>query len=83
MTLSLLSATSVQFKEQFNSPIIKGYTLCLISHNKCALVWEGSSCPVSVLVHLAMKHVLQVVVRLEFILWVSFDAMPPYGSSGS
>ena len=49
----------------------------MLLHNKCALVWEGSGYPrngtskgmsISVLVHLAMKHVLQIIERLKFIL---------------
>ena len=35
----------------------------------------------SVLAHLAMKRVLQVIARLKFILCMSYDAMPPYGGS--
>ena len=49
----------------------------MLLHNKRALVREGSSYPrngtfmgvsVSVLAHLAMKYVLQVMVRLKFML---------------
>ena len=36
---------------------------------------------VSILVHLVMKFILIVIVRLKFILLVSYDAMPPYGGS--
>ena len=37
---------------------------------------------VSVLAHLAMKRVLQVIARLKFILRVSYDAMLPYAVNG-
>ena len=37
---------------------------------------------VSVLAHLSMKRVLQVIASLKFILRVSYDAMLPYGGSG-
>ena len=49
----------------------------MLLHNKRAIVWEGSGYPrngtsmgvsISVLVHLVMKRVLQVIVRLKFIL---------------
>ena len=53
----------------------------MLLHNKYVLVQEGSSYPkhgtfmgVSISV-LAMKQVLQVIARLNFILWVRYDAM--------
>ena len=63
----------------------------MLLQNKCVLVQERSGYPrnetsmgvsVSLLAHLAMKHVLQVITSLKFILLVSCDAMPPYGGSG-
>ena len=35
-----------------------------------------------VLAHLVMKCTIQFIVRLNLIIRVSYDAMPPYGGSG-
>ena len=62
ITLLLLSTTSFQLKEQFNLPIIKGYTL-----HYCTPVQEGSGYPtngtstgvsISILAHLATKRII-------------------------
>jgi len=37
---------------------------------------------ISVLAHLIMKHMIQFIVRLNLILRVNYEAMPPYGGSG-
>jgi len=58
----------------------------------CALVWEGPSYPrngtpmgvyLLTLAHLVMKCTIQVKVKRNIILLVSYNAMPPYGGCGS
>ena len=61
-------------------------------HYKCTLVQERSGYPrdksptgisISVLRHLTMECAIHIIARQNFVLWVSYDAMLPYGSIGN
>ena len=54
-------------------------------HSKCALVQEGSRNGTTMgmstltLVHLTITCTKQFIVKLDFISYMIYDAMPPYG----